>query len=1032
MSWEAFDQKYRKEIEEDDGILAAVDAFINTDTAEEARKVIDDNPSLVRSFAADQLLALLLANTRVYGRGLVIYWKLNMRRKMLARIRSQGVTRAFASPLPDSFSLSELSYFQRPITLSIFAILASFFFFASLNTESRAFEFGLIFLTFLFFVELLIGYHLSYHFPILAKIRIQRLLTSIGSCKGDYSCILHVIRGRLFRLNINRWPEVWGATNAIAATHLMENPSLTAMDIEEGIAYLKLARLVFDQVDEFPWGSVHNSLGNAYLIRLYGDRVQNIEKGIKDLEVAEAFRTREADPTTWATTQANLGIAYGQRILGDKEHNTEEAIRHLEQALTAGKHLQENPRLLPSIYGNLGNAYRQRTLGNSRNNFLRARTHFESALQILTDTDDRPLLADTRSNYGYLLIDHAGSEVADFEEATTLFLDALTFYDSDSTPSDWARTQEGLAVAYSKTGSIKDAIKHYRLAQTVFTSERSPTNHLNIKVGLGDQYFQQGEYSLAITEYEIAIELRKRVLSKAYVPNLRQERLTETSRMFANAAYCLCSLGRVARAVEISEQGKTFILANALALSETNLALLPQQLQSSVRENQRQRLIVETQIEWATNHPNTENDLPSQLGRLRGLNDRQRELLAEARSLIPEFTPEGITLSSLFNLIPESGAIVIPIISVMGSYIIVVPSGAGEVDQNNVVGIPDLTATQVIDWWAKWSQVIEQAADQRKSLLDQLTQALWNRLMGPVAARIRELGVPDGAEILFFPSGELSVLPYAAANANMSQPDTAFNQIYVVLNSFSGFSTQHSKRRLAGLSHAAPAFLAVANPDNDMEDLPFAVEESQQIARFFPQEHTKVLLGPQATLSSVIREAPDASYLHFACHGKYSAENIMKAALFLAGQEELTVENILTDLTLPRCKLVTLSSCESGLTDTDEVPNEFLGLPASFLQAGAVAIISTLWPVNDLSTMLLMEKLYELHRRQGLALPIALQQAQRWLFSATAEELRERFGRERQHSLNFSDLWRHFVIMDPTERPFAHPDYWAAFTYIGP
>src|SRR6266567_646453 len=40
-------------------------------------------------------------------------------------------------------------------------------------------------------------------------------------------------------------------------------------------------------------------------------------------------------------------------------------------------------------------------------------------------------------------------------------------------------------------------------------------------------------------------------------------------------------------------------------------------------------------------------------------------------------------------------------------------------------------------------------------------------------------------------------------------------------------------------------------------------------------------------------------------------------------------------------------------------PERYVGLATAFLEAGAERVISTLWSVNDVSTMLLMQALYE-------------------------------------------------------------------------
>ena len=90
-----------------------------------------------------------------------------------------------------------------------------------------------------------------------------------------------------------------------------------------------------------------------------------------------------------------------------------------------------------------------------------------------------------------------------------------------------------------------------------------------------------------------------------------------------------------------------------------------------------------------------------------------------------------------------------------------------------------------------------------------------------------------------------------------------------------------------------------------------------------------------------------------------------------------------------------LSACETGLYDIDRNPDEFVGLPATFMQAGAAGVVGSLWLVDDLATALLMAKFYDLHLggpkgsgpKGGLAPPTALRQAQAWLRDSTRMEL---------------------------------------------
>ena len=110
-------------------------------------------------------------------------------------------------------------------------------------------------------------------------------------------------------------------------------------------------------------------------------------------------------------------------------------------------------------------------------------------------------------------------------------------------------------------------------------------------------------------------------------------------------------------------------------------------------------------------------------------------------------------------------------------------------------------------------------------------------------------------------------------------------------------------------------------------------------------------------------------------------------------------------------------------------------------------VVGSLWPVNDLSTALLMVKFYEYHLRgdartgEGPLPPAsALRKAQLWLRDVTNAELSELFDMYRQATPNSStrmayelaqERFREHTLRDPNERPFAHPYYWAAFAFYG-
>jgi CHAT domain-containing protein len=143
--------------------------------------------------------------------------------------------------------------------------------------------------------------------------------------------------------------------------------------------------------------------------------------------------------------------------------------------------------------------------------------------------------------------------------------------------------------------------------------------------------------------------------------------------------------------------------------------------------------------------------------------------------------------------------------------------------------------------------------------------------------------------------------------------------------------------------------------------------------------------------------------------------------------------------------LVTLSACETGIADVVQgSADEYLSLPAGFLRAGVPCVVSSLWQVEDLSAVLLMERFYRNHLRERMAPGTALHEAQSWMRARlTRKEVLENVERwqrickkvgrddltrrleEEKKSLNGGDG------RDLRARPYTHPTYWAAFTVTG-
>lgn len=146
--------------------------------------------------------------------------------------------------------------------------------------------------------------------------------------------------------------------------------------------------------------------------------------------------------------------------------------------------------------------------------------------------------------------------------------------------------------------------------------------------------------------------------------------------------------------------------------------------------------------------------------------------------------------------------------------------------------------------------------------------------------------------------------------------------------------------------------------------------ETEAIVGVFKQKElaAQCLLGAEATESAVFELAPRARHLHFACHGVAGehAGRLVSTLLLSLPERPVTGDDGLLQLDdllhrwrgrLTGCRLVVLSACDTnvGRSRRDDTPH---ALPLGFLFAGASAVITSLWPVDDESTRELMTDFY--------------------------------------------------------------------------
>jgi CHAT domain-containing protein len=156
-----------------------------------------------------------------------------------------------------------------------------------------------------------------------------------------------------------------------------------------------------------------------------------------------------------------------------------------------------------------------------------------------------------------------------------------------------------------------------------------------------------------------------------------------------------------------------------------------------------------------------------------------------------------------------------------------------------------------------------------------------------------------------------------------------------------------------------------------------------------PQE---VCVKSRATREWIIARLQTSQIVDLACHGVFDARDVLQSHLLLAQGATLTLAEILNHtIDLRGLRLLILSGCQTALIDQRGARDEVRSLAAGMVQAGARAVLATLWPVDDEAAYLLVARFAQEWFPQIEDVPpaTALARAQHWLRTVTNQELRE-------------------------------------------
>ncbi|MGX1135731.1 tetratricopeptide (TPR) repeat protein [Streptomyces glaucescens] len=484
----------------------------------------------------------------------------------------------------------------------------------------------------------------------------------------------------------------------------------------------------------------------------------------------------------------------------------------------------------------------------------------------------------------------------------------------------------------------------------------------------GQLRMQQQEWVRAAVAYTEAIQAAQEIYRVQLADSHRHQVLTELSGLPAEAAYAAVRAGDIEGAVLMLEHGRALLFAETSGELERRLTELSRAGHDDLAAAYRSAAAdLRTDVLPASAIIAARARLDAVVERIRlvnGFADFQQPIdLAGVRAAAPlvylaAATPEGVLI-----FVPPDGppeAVVLPLLT------------REAVDERVRTGLAAQARIRATGQTLDWSRH-----------LDDITRWLWSACMEQVVSTV-------GGRATLVPCGLLGLLPlHCAWTPDSTRESGRRYALDDALLTFAPNARMLRTERPPG----GEGVLAVAEPaTRGQPALPHAMAECRAAVAAVPR--SRVLTGLDADRATVLDGVTRAAVVHVACHGRAVVDEPLESGLLLAGTDRLTVRDLL-GLNIP-ADLVVLSACDTALAGRD-LPDEAQSLPTALLQAGAGAVIGSLWAIPDASTMRLMTGFYQLYHA-GTPPAEALREAQR--------RLRDTPG-------------------------YSHPLYWGAFFYSG-
>ena len=756
--------------------------------------------------------------------------------------------------------------------------------------------------------------------------------------------------------------------------------------------------------DEPGRARVLNNLGLVY--NHLGDCGRALQRFFEALAIHRAHDHRLDE----SSTLNNIGTAC--RRTGDYD----KALRYFHEASAIQEAIGARGAAAPTI-DNIGQIHR------AERRYTNALESFRTAYAIRKDIGDKRGMVVTLTSIAGILQDMGARD-----DATARYVEALDIAREIGDLVAEGAVLNNLATVHQERGNLQAALSAFGQALDVRTRAGDAEGQQQTLLNLGYLHERLHQPDEALRCYRDAIDALDRLRIGAGGAEERETLVEKHIHAYQLIVDLLVARGNVRAAFDYAERSRARSLADLLheAAAGIGKSLDPVLIQERGRLHE---TIADTTRRLASADDTERRSLTAERARLQHELDRVRhQIRARAPKYADLLFAEPVSIEQVQEEVLRPRELLLEFFEAAENLYIFV------VSRRSMSLVTVANKRAVVD--AVRALIGPLHASEPERFDAGLAYSLYQRVFAPVDAQIGAAGFDEAAGTLIVaPDGVLAYLPFemlVTTPPDVAGDGSGCGQTTFLANRFSfvytaSATTLAMERRSRERPSQATAVLAVAPFANEghealahakeaaretvvSDTVRTALENAAPLPNSFPEvqsvsamyDGSACYVGVRATKDAVRAGAARGyRYLHFATHGHLDSDQPMYSGLLLADGILQAWEIFDLDM---QAEMVVMSACESGLGKLRRGEG-LVGLTRAFFHAGVRSLVVSLWRVSDVSTQLLMTRMY-MNLKNGMAAAQALREARTWMLRE-ARQLDD-YGYERTFESPF--YWAPFIL----------------------